>query len=476
MRSIYFLIAIATCISSCNFQPKYQRPEMGLEESYRFSPENNVEYANLPWWEQLGDPVLNELIATALKNNQNLQVATATVLQFYAQYQVAFAQLLPQISAVNNNARTNVNSSIKHPLSFLYQLYMNLAYQFDFWGQIRNAVESAESTFLAQVDTRLNLILSIISAVAQGYVLLLQYDNQLAISKMTLDSRNELYRIAQLRYDAGLTSLMEWKQAEAQVQDAEAQIKIYEGLIPVQEDLIRVLLGAQPGPVPRGKMLDQLNLPPCIPAGLPSDLLENRPDILAAEKNLMAANAQIGVARAAFFPVIELTGIDGKQSPLMGYLLKNISAYSEWQIQATQPLYEGGALMGALSEAEAVFLENYHIYQQTVLVALQQVSDALVTYETTKETYAIQLQEIESDTEYRKLSELRYYNGLNDYLTVEIAEENLFVIQLAAEQTKGQIFSSLISLYTALGQGWDVDADYCSKCDNPYPLWKALFF
>ncbi len=451
---------------------------MALEEFYRFSPENNVEYANLPWWEQFEDPVLNELIATALKNNQNLQIATATVLQFYAQYQIAFSQLLPQISGQGTDTRTKWNS-IPSPLptlSFLYQFFMNLSYELDLWGKIRNSVESAEASFLAQVDTRLNVILSIVSAVAKSYVTLLQYDNQIAISKQTLEGRRKMEHIAQLRFDAGLTSLMELKQAQAQTEDAEAQVKIFDGLIPVQEDLIRVLLGAQPGPIPRGKLLQELKLPPCIPAGLPSDLLENRPDILAAEQNLISSNALIGAARAAFFPVFEITGSDGKQNILLGDLLKSISTYSQWQFQATQPLYQGGALIAGLSEAEAIFLENYHIYQQTVLTAMQQVSDALVSYETARETFAIQVKEIDSDTTYRKLAELRYYNGLNDYLTVEIAEENLFAIELSAETTRGAIFTSLIDVYIALGQGWDVEADYCAKCDNPFPLWKALFF
>lgn len=478
MRFSLLVIALVFLHSCVNLEPKYCRPDMSLVESYRFAPEETLAYANLPWWKEFGDPVLDELIATALQNNQTLKAATATVSQFYAQYQIAFSQLFPQIGGQQLDERTSwdTHAPLASPVSWFYQLLMTLSYEIDFWGKIRNAVEAAEANFLSQVDTRLNVILSIVSGLAKAYVLMLQYDRQLEISKQTLASRQELFRIAKLRKEAGIVSLLDVKQAQAQVEDAEAQIKTFEGLIPIQEDLISVLLGAQPGPIPRGKLLEDLRIPPIIPAGLPSDLLENRPDIMVAEQNLISANAQIGQARAAFFPLFQLTGSKGKQSVQLDNLLKNISNFSQWQLDITQPLYTGGALTGALSEAEAVFLENYHIYQQTVLTAMQQVSDALIGWETAEQTFEIQLKEIDSYQVYLKLAKLRYYNGLNDYLTVEIAEQNLFAVQLSAAQTERSIFSYLIDLYTALGQGWDVEADYCDKCDNPYPLWKALFF
>src|SRR5579872_2566301 len=177
----WLLVGWLILLSGCNFAPKYTRPDMSLIESYRFAPENTAEYVNLPWWEGLGDPVLNELIKTALLNNQTLQAATASVSQFYAQYQIAFSQLLPQINGQGSDQRTlwNTTPPSTSPLSFLYQLFMTLSYELDFWGKIRNAVESAEATFLAQVDTRLNVILSIISGLSKSYILLLQYDNQL---------------------------------------------------------------------------------------------------------------------------------------------------------------------------------------------------------------------------------------------------------------------------------------------------------
>lgn len=470
MRNV--LIFLILLLSSCNFAPQYVRPDMELTEKFRFEPENSIEYANLPWWEQLGDPVLTELIRTALKNNYNLQVATATVANFYAQYQVAFAPLLPAING--NFLDERIFWDTPKPLTWLYQLAMSLSYEIDFWGKIRNAAASAEANYLAQIDTRLNLILSIVSGVATAYVTLLQLDNQLLISKQTLEARQELYRISKLRYDAGLTSLLDVRQAEAQVQDAEAQLSNFEALIPVQEDLISILLGAQPGPIPRGKLLQELKLPPAIPAGLTSDLLENRPDIMAAEQNLISAIYAIGSARAAFFPQFTITGLQGKQTTMFNDLLKHISNYSEWQFEATQPLFTGGFLRGQLGEAEANYLEQLYTYQQTVLTALQQVSDSLVTYEINQETLGFLVQETNSYIDYLRLAKLRYYNGLVEYLTVQIAEENLFTVQLTVETARASIFIALIDIYTALGQGWDLKCDYCDACDNPYPLWKAL--
>lgn len=474
MKIFLKVLAALIFLNSCNFKPKYTRPEMDLVESFRFIPENAVEYANLPWWEQLGDPVLNELIGTALKYNHNIAIATATVSQFYAAYQIAFSELLPQIEGLGNEESTYWKA--KQPRhSYLYQLFMNLSYELDLWGKIRNAVESAQATYLSAIDTRLNIILSIVSGIAKAYILMLQYDNQLAVSLQTLAGRKELYRISYMRYKAGIISLLDLKQAEAQLEDAEVQVKRFQGLIPIQEDLISILMGKQPGPIPRGNLLKKSVLPPEIPAGLPSDLLENRPDIMAAEQNLIAANAQIGVARAAFFPVFEITGFQGKQSLLFKDIMSSLASYSQWNFDITQPLYTGGALTGQLAEAEAVYLENFHAYQQTVLTALAQVSDSLVAHETAKEAFEIQKKEVASYETYLKLAKIRYYNGLNDYLSVEIAEQNLFGVQLFTEETRGIIFLTLVDIYTSLGQGWDVEADYCPKCDNPNPLWKAIF-
>lgn len=460
-------------LHSCSLKPYYSQPETAVPESYRFAPAEIEAYVNLPWWEQFEDPVLNELIQIALHNNQDIHVATATVLQFYAQYQEAFSQLFPQVNAQANAERSKLGTQVP-PVSSLYELFGNLTYELDFWGSIRNQTEAAHAQFLAQVSSRSNVILSIISALAKSYILLLQYDNQLAIAKDVLQSRTAMWEIAQKRYRVGLISGMDLKQAESQVEDAEAQIKDYERTIPIQEDLLSILMGQAPGPIARGKLLETLRLPPSIPVGLPGDLLQHRPDILQAEQTLIASNASIGVARASFFPKFTLTGTDGQQSALLHDLLKSISNYFDLELNAIQSLYTGGQLRAQLQVAEAQFLENYHTYQQTVLTALQEVSDALISHKIYKEKLTILLKEESALQEYLRLSTLRYFNGQNDYLTVTVAQQDCFTVRLNVETTRGSVFSSLVDLFISLGQGWDVEADYCSKCSDPFPLWEAL--
>ena len=456
---------------------------MDVPESYRFAPKETEEYVNLAWWEQFEDQTLNELIETALHNNQNLQIATGRVLEFYAKYEVAFSQFFPQISAGFTNDRIKQSDGLEFaPLSplapriySLHQLFMNLSYEFDFWGKIRNLSEAARSDYLAQVDARNTTIVSLVSAVAKAYIQLLQFDYQLEISKLTYESRMESWKIARLRFEAGLISEMEVKQAESEAQEAAVQITNFEQFIPVQEDLISTLLGSPPIPIQRGKLLTTLKLPKHLPIGLPSTLLEKRPDIVQAERNMISANALIGVARANFLPVISLTGLQGKRSSNFDLLFKNEANYFDWGLGVSSPVFTGGKLTGKLSEAEAIYIQTVHSYKQTVLTAFQEVSDALITHQKTKEKLEVQIKQQAALEEYLRLAKLRYFNGQNDYLTVVDSEKNLFQVQLRTGLTGGDIFISLIDLYKALGQGWDVEADYCSKCDDPSPLMNVFF-
>ncbi len=467
VKNLIFLGALLS-ITSCNFKPQYNRPEMDVPENYRFAQEQEEKYANVRWWEQFQDPVLTDLIQTAIQNNQDLQVATARVLEFYAKYQVVFSEFFPQISLTPTVDRIKASNDVdfQPPSPFiprintLYQIFLQVSYELDFWGRIRNATESAKANYLAQIDARNTTILTIVSSVAKAYIQLLQFDYQLEISKLTYQSRLESWRIAKLRFEAGLVSEMEVKQAESEAEGAEVQIKNFEAFIPEQENLISVLIGSVPGPIPRGPLLKQLELPK-VPVGLPSDLLQNRPDILQAEENMISANAQIGVARAAFFPKITLTGAQGQKSTDFDNFFKSSASAFDWGTGALQYLYTGGRLTGQLNEAEAIFLKTVHSYQQTVLTAFQEVSDALIAHQKAKEKLEVQTRQVAALEEYLRLAQLRYFNGQNDYLTVVDSEKNLFVVQLSSQATAADVFSTLIDLYKALGQGWDVEAPYC---------------
>jgi len=468
MLTLFFL-------ASCSLKPTYHQPETFVTENYRFASEEDTEYVNFSWWEQFGDPVLNDLIEIALKNNQDIHFATARVLDYYSRYEIVYSALFPQISAEGVGSRIKTPPPALPPVSSLIQLFMNLSWEIDFWGKIRNAAEAARAEYLSQINARDNVILTLVTSVADAYVLLLQFDYQLEIAIETYKGRDKMWDIAKARFKAGLISAMELKQAESQVEGAKVQIKNFEEFIAIQEDLICVLLGTPPAPIPRGKTLAQLKVPESFPVGLPSDLLKNRPDILQAEQNLIAANARIGAARANFFPQFTINGIDGQESTTFKDLLKSVSNFFNWQLDILQPLYTGGQLTGRLSAAQAVFLENYYTYQQVVLTALQEVSDSLIAYQKRNEKLDVQVAQTVALEEYLRLAKLRYFNGQSDYLTVVDSEQNLFVVRLDSATTRRAIFSSMINLYKALGQGWDVEADYCDKCDDPSPLWNALF-
>lgn len=477
-------VTVLLLFAGCNFKPHYSRPDMDVPSAFRFSPETNEEYVNLPWWEQFEDPILNELIQTALKNNQDLQATTAKVLEFYARYQEVFSRFFPTINAGFAPDRIKLSEDINFlpippgvpRINTLYQLFGQLSYEIDFWGRIRNSNEAAKNEYLSRIDARNVVILSLVSSVAKAYIRLQQSDAQLLISKETYRSRKDSWNIANLRYDAGLVSFMEVKQAESEAEAAQVQIKNFEKFIAEQEDLLSLLMGSPPGPIPRGKLLSENNLPPSIPSGLPSNLLENRPDILQAEKIMMAANARIGVARAAFFPTLQLTGLQGQRSTDFDSFFKQSAESFLWGISALQPLFTGGRLTGQLNEAHAAFMETAHSYYQTVLTAFQEVSDALIAHQKAKEKLEVQKKQTASLVEYLRLANLRYFNGQNDYLTVVDSEKNLFQVQLDTVTTEAEVFVTLIDLYKALGQGWDVEADYCAKCNNSSPLKEAIFF
>lgn len=464
-------LALLILLAGCNFSPTYSRPEMDIGESFRFEPENVAEYANIAWWKQLQDPTLDDLIQTALNNNQNLKVATARMVEFYDRYRVVFSQFFPEIDGIANYDRIKLSKDIDYqPLSplvprinNLYTLIMQISYEFDFWGRIRNETQAAKSNYFAQVDERRNVILSLVTSVAAAYIQLKQFDSQLNISKLTYETRKKAWDIALLRFDAGLVSELDVKQAETDALTAEVQIKNFEIFVAQQEDLISVLLGQPPGPIPRGVLLTDLTLPPKIPTGLPSDLLENRPDILQAEEQIIAANAQVGVARSAFFPKITLSGVDGQRSTATKNFLDNSANLFDLGLQAFEPLFTGWRLTYQLKANEAVLLEAIHSYQQTILTALQEVDDALVGHEKAKEKLVIQKERVAALSQYLKLANLRYFNGLNDYLTVLNAEQGLFQARLEQASTEADLYLTLINLYKALGQGWDIPEETCSE-------------
>jgi len=451
-------------LTGCGVQSNYERPCTTIPENWRFETATTGEIANLAWWEQFQDPVLNDLIQSALDCNNDLAAASARVMEFYARYWMVFAKQLPELGLSWNMDRYKL-PEIPNLLPFipeiprtnwLYDFFLTMSYEVDFWGKMKYASESQMAEYLAEVDGRKSVLLSLVSSLAKAYIQLRQYDNQLDIAKQTLETRKDAWEIANKRYDAGLVSYMEVKQAESEALRAETEVKNLEVFIAHQEDAISVLTGKPPGQIARGIHLTELQLP-SIPTGLPSDLLQNRPDIMKAEQKLISAHAQIGVAKATFFPSIALTGVLGNVSTMLENFFSNPSSFFDFGLRTFQDLFKGGGNINNFKRSQAVALEAVHNYQQTILTALQEVENALISHKKTKEKLEIQKQTSAALEEYRRLSLLRYENGQNDYLTVLDAEKGLFQAQLDQTSVQAEVFLTFIDLYKALGQGWQID-------------------
>jgi len=468
--SVTLGVTIILSLTSCNMAPKFHRPKVEIPNHYRVELKSNPDtdhksFANIRWWEQFHDPVLNDLILNALSNNNDLKIAVARVQEYNGILGVISSELFPQIGANLNKTRQQLSLETIQtiPSSFrrfnTYAATLNAAYELDIWGRIRSSSDAAYNDYLAQIEVRRTVVLMLVTRVASSYIELRKLDNQLEISVSTLTSRIEAERIAKARFDEGLTSELEYKQAQSETESAIIAIKLYEILIPQQENLISVLVGSPPGLIERGLTLETLGMPPNIPVGIPSELLYQRPDIHQAEDELVAANFRIGVARAAFFPDISLTGYYGNQSAELHNLLTSKALAFGTAANLFQPLFTGGRLISQLEIAKAIKSEACYRYRQTILNALQEVNDDLIAHKINLELVVEQKKQVEIFRRYRYLAELQYNNGQSDYLNVLDAERRLFEAQLLLADTEANSFTSLINLYKALGGGWIIEAD-----------------
>ena len=463
--------------------PRYKRPCIDMPEEWRMPVEQPCCPVDMRWWEQFQDPVLNELIQEALASNYDLQSAAARVLQFQAQLGVISSQLYPQLYAqgvasrqrtsqtmageiTDTNCKGQIPPCLFKDLGGLFPVYSNnyqamltASYELDLWGKIRNATHASLSELLVARDAQRTVVLTVVTSVADAYILLRQFDSQLEISKKTLKSRTESHELAILRFEEGLTSELEVKQAAAEMDQAALQVIQYETLIPQQENLISVLIGHSPKAIERGQPLKEWPQQFNIPAGLPSDLLEQRPDIAQAEERVKAANFRIGEARALYFPDLTLTGNYGFQSSQLGELFSNPSRAWQWMANLLQPLFTGWKITSLVDFAKARKLEAIYNYLQTILTALQEVNNSLIAHNNSKATVLMEIQRVKDLTDYLSLATLQYENGLVDYLNVLDAERRLFDAQLDLAEGQARVFITLVDLYKALGGGWVIDAE-----------------
>ena len=465
MRNLVMLFAALLTLAGCMVGPDYRRPTVDTPPAWRLTDKEAHETVNTAWWRQLNDPVLNDLIATALKENKDLMIATARVDQFAAQYGVVRANLYPQLgaSATFGQQRATERSgndlpSGYHTVTGGQQAVLNASWELDIWGRIRRSSEAARADLLGSEEGRRGVILSLVSSVAVSYVNLRDLDQQLKISRQTAESRKGSYELLKLRLEAGIINAMELAQSKSEYEQALATIPQLEKSIAQQENGLNVLLGHNPGPIPRGKSIDDLKLP-AVPAGLPSDLLERRPDIKQAEQSLIAANAQIGVAKAAYFPAISLTAFFGFASSDFNNLFTGAAKVWQYSAPITAPIFTAGKISSQVKVTEAVQQQALYRYQQTIQTAFREVNDSLVDQDRTQAQLEAQLKRVEALRIYADLARLRFDNGYSSYIEVLDAERSLFDVELSYVQNQGALFQALINLYKAMGGGWVTEAE-----------------
>jgi multidrug efflux system outer membrane protein len=464
MRSIAITMTLLL-LAGCAIGPDYRRPEIVSPPVWQVDMQHAKDTANTAWWEQFNDPVLNELIGTALRENYDLLVATARVEEFYGLYGATRADLFPQVGYDGSAGR--VQATTKGPIPITpgtsskystYQAEFTASWEIDLWGKIRRATEAARADLMAAEDSRRGVILSLVTSVATAYIDLRSLDQQLEIARQTAKSREESVRLFELRFKGGNISEMELSQVRSEYYVALAAIPDLERRIRQQENFISILLGKNPGPILRGKMLDAIALP-AVPAGLPSDLLARRPDILQAEQALIAANARIGVAKAQYFPSISLTGFFGSASTDLSDLFTGPAKTWSYAGTLAGPIFTAGKIKGTVKAAKAVQQQALFGYEQAIRNGFRDFEDALIDQDRTRVQLDALAKQVEALATYARLARLRYENGYTSYIEVLDAERSLFNGQLSYAQTQDALLRAFVNLYKSMGGGWVMEAD-----------------
>lgn len=466
MGRLGWLPVVIVTLAGCAVGPDYRRPSVDAPEAFRFEEKEAKDVANTAWWELFQDPVLNELIGIALKENKDVKIAAARIDQFLGQLSSTRSLLFPQVSASLAGTRQRLSeigtvpplSSSVEPILNQYQAALSVSWEIDVFGRIRRQTEAARANVLASEEGRRATILTLVSSVASSYIALRELDRQLDIAKATAESRRGSFELFKERFEGGTVSELELAQTLSEYEASLVTIPQVETQIAQQEDALSILLGRNPGPIRRGRELSDLGLPP-VPAGLPSELLERRPDLLQAEQNLVAANALIGAARAQYFPSILLTGLLGSVSLQFSKLFTGPAQTWSYGGVASMPIFTAGGIAGQVQQAEAQQQQVLLQYQKSIQVAFQEVSDALASHRNSREQLAIQGRQLQTLRKYLELARLRYDNGYTSYIEVLDAERNLFSAEVAYSQTQGTVYASLVNLYKAMGGGWVAEAE-----------------
>jgi multidrug efflux system outer membrane protein len=469
-RRFLFLLALSSATVSCKLGPEYARPPVVTPEKWRELAAADASIANVPWWELFQDEELRRLITTALSENRDLKIAIERIEEARALYGISRSQLYPQVdgSAVGGGLKFSEGSLTHTPpeesgerdnTKGLASLGVGFSWELDFFGRVRRANEAEMARLLATQEARRAVALTLVADVARAYVDLRALDRRLDIARRTLESRREYVALARDRFEGGVTPEVDWRQAEAEFFRMQAYLYEVEKLVVQKENEISVLLGHNPGAVPRGRAVELQPIPPEVPAGLPAQLLERRPDVREAEQRLVSATARIGEAVAMRYPRIALTGSLGVASTDLSELFDGSS--TNWNIFTSllQPIFDAGRNKRRVEVRESQQRQAVYDYERTLLQALREVEDSLVSLKKTGDQRGSQQKRVEAERKVVELSELRYRGGVAAYLEVLDAQRSLFNAEIDETASMNEHVNSLIRLYKALGGGWPTEPE-----------------
>ena len=469
-------LTLPLALGGCMVGPDYKAPEIAMPEGWReLESAQGESLANMPWWELYPDPVLHELIKSALDQNRDLKIAVERIEEARALYGFTRADLWPKVD-VGAGARRERGSEETTPATGsdlernVFTVGAGLTWELDLFGRIQRATEAQQAILFGTQHARAAIVLSLVAEVARAYVELRDLDRRLDISNSTVQSRREYLELVRVRYEGGLTSELDFRQAESELHRTTSRVYDFERLVAQKENELNLLLGRNPGPVPRGTAVSELPLPPAIPTGLPAALLQRRPDLAAAEQDLVAANARIGEAKALLYPTISLTGFFGFESTELGDLAS--APARSWSLGANllQPIFNSGQLQNRVEVAESQQRQILSAYEQAILRALREVEDSLVGYRKSGDLRGSELLRVEAQRKVLALAEIRYRGDVAPYLDVLDAQRQLLDAELSEAAAIRDQYVGLISLYRALGGGWPADLPATAE---PAPVAEA---
>jgi len=463
MRRAVFGVIVAFLFAGCTLGPDYTRPTVAIPDNFRGlqGPSTPESLADVPWWEVFKDPVLEDLTREALRNNYDLRTAAARVEEARSQIGVARSFLYPQVNLNGGGTAQQVSRASEPPQSIganrNFQNWVagfGMVWEMDVFGRIRREAEAATGVYIATEQARRGVFITLVADVAQFYFLLRELDLELEISRRTLSINDETVEFYRRRVNGGVSNQLELDQAIANRSRTAAVIPDLERRIASQENLLSFLLGRNPGAIPRGAVLTDQYYPPTVPTGLPSALLERRPDVQSAEQLLVAANANIGAAKALFFPNFSLTaGLSGASHDLSSIADKRAAI---WSVSGgfLQPIFQGWRLFWNYEGTKARFDQALAQYEKTAQNGFREVADSLVAIEKLKDVRVEQEESVTALRDAARLSRLRYDTGLANYLEILIADQQLFDQELLLARTRGDQINAVAQLYRALGGGW----------------------